>query len=771
MVVVLVLVLTVTITPVLAGQQQWSNNGGGAWTDPDNWSNGIVPQTSSDTAVFGAAISGPSTVSIDGTEIAPSAVVFDSLQPYTITATAGGSLVIGRGGAERISVGADNATHVIAAPITIESQLDLDIDSGSRLVIDGSITQTGGNSSLEKTGPGTLVLAGNNSLQGEIHFLEGTLVIAGDNAFDNENLQLLGSTLIAEGAPRTIANKVVKINRQKFRFDGDQPITFSSTWELHNLKPKDIVVNTTLNLTRVTDPTNGRNFKVTGSGTFNLSLGASGSNVGAHLYYLGSGVMNIYGAGRNGAVSYYSGQGGVVAVGDSFDPTSGTVTPGIGTITITGNGKGFEAQTPGVQLVLDLGQSDYDRLVVGNTSGDNSGNWDSRIVLSDAAANPDGVELQLRLFDGFVPSAGQQFTIVENQDSTSGQIVGTFKDLPEGAVLNVDGYRFVINYTATTVILTHRPDLQINIVAGNQQSAPAGEAFSESLQVRVTDAGGNPRSAVRVVFSAPASGPGLSFPSGNAGVSDADGYVEVPVQANAAVGAYQVTATTTPDQQAQAVFDLSNQAGSPATLSVVAGDNQAVDVNQPFAEALSVLVSDAGGNPVAGVEVQFTAPTSGASAVFPSGDSAVTNAEGLASVNLQANQTAGSYTVAASVTGLSPQNFSLTNNALPAVPEEAPVPSLQPGDLPNATIGSAYAQTIQSISGSAPYRFSVTSGNLPPGLTLSSDGTLNGTPSAVGTYRFTISVVDGAAQSNSRDYALIVERMQLNLPLILGPLP
>jgi Putative Ig domain len=44
--------------------------------------------------------------------------------------------------------------------------------------------------------------------------------------------------------------------------------------------------------------------------------------------------------------------------------------------------------------------------------------------------------------------------------------------------------------------------------------------------------------------------------------------------------------------------------------------------------------------------------------------------------------------------------------------------------------------------GTAPYTWSVTSGSLPAGLKLRSNGTLSGTPSATGTTAFTVQVTD-----------------------------
>jgi len=103
--------------------------------------------------------------------------------------------------------------------------------------------------------------------------------------------------------------------------------------------------------------------------------------------------------------------------------------------------------------------------------------------------------------------------------------------------------------------------------------------------------------------------------------------------------------------------------GSAASVMATGGTPQSAVINTAFASALQATVKDVGGNPVAGVTVNFAVPGSGASATL-SAASAVTNSSGVASVTATANATAGSYNVTASVVGVAtPATFSLTNTA------------------------------------------------------------------------------------------------------------
>jgi hypothetical protein len=107
--------------------------------------------------------------------------------------------------------------------------------------------------------------------------------------------------------------------------------------------------------------------------------------------------------------------------------------------------------------------------------------------------------------------------------------------------------------------------------------------------------------------------------------------------------------------------------GIATSISATGGTPQAATVNTAFAIPLRATVKDANNIPVSGATVTFTAPATGARGSFGGSPTAtaVTNSSGVAAASaFTANSTAGSYTVAASVSGVATAaNFSLTNNA------------------------------------------------------------------------------------------------------------
>jgi hypothetical protein len=57
-------------------------------------------------------------------------------------------------------------------------------------------------------------------------------------------------------------------------------------------------------------------------------------------------------------------------------------------------------------------------------------------------------------------------------------------------------------------------------------------------------------------------------------------------------------------------------------------------------------------------------------------------------------------------------------------------PSISTSSLPNGTVGTAYSQMLTATGGTSPYSWTIASGSLPAGLTLSSNGLISGTPTA-----------------------------------------
>lgn len=79
------------------------------------------------------------------------------------------------------------------------------------------------------------------------------------------------------------------------------------------------------------------------------------------------------------------------------------------------------------------------------------------------------------------------------------------------------------------------------------------------------------------------------------------------------------------------------------------------------------------------------------------------------------------------------------------------------GALLTTEFGTSYSQTLTATGGCASsFTYSVTSGVVPPGLTLGANGVLSGTTSQWGTFDFTVTATDSCGCSQSQNYTLTV---------------
>lgn len=162
------------------------------------------------------------------------------------------------------------------------------------------------------------------------------------------------------------------------------------------------------------------------TGSQTLVVNGSLTHNGHNLAIVTQNKSRILGVGRVGSVSLSSES--VIAPGQS---------PGIlstGNLTFV-SGSTYEFELGGTTV-----GTEYDQIDVTGTVDLGSGT------------------LQIILYDGFKPTAGQSFTIINNDGADA--ITGTFAGLPEGGTLVSEGYAYTISYVGgdgNDVVLTAIP--------------------------------------------------------------------------------------------------------------------------------------------------------------------------------------------------------------------------------------------------------------------------------------------------------------------------
>ena len=240
---------------------------------------------------------------------------------------------------------------------------------------------------------------------------------------------------------------------------------------------------------------------------------------------------------------------------------------------------------------------------------------------------------------------------------------------------------------------------------------------------------------------------------------DADGNATFGDNAKTLVaGAFDIaTRDGTAETLTLTATDSNSKTGSRTGLLVVAGPAaQLAFVQQPtsalvgamLSPAVVVRVQDAFGNNVSSEPVSLALVGTGSLGGYVPTH---TDANGLA--------TFSSLTVSQAGTG---KVLEAAAAALPVVPSSpfdisCPVLTLLPGSLPNGLQDSDYSQAITASGGAAPYGFTVTAGSLPAGMLLGPGGSLGGTPTASGSFNFTMTATDAFGCTGSHAYSLVID--------------
>jgi hypothetical protein len=119
--------------------------------------------------------------------------------------------------------------------------------------------------------------------------------------------------------------------------------------------------------------------------------------------------------------------------------------------------------------------------------------------------------------------------------------------------------------------------------------------------------------------------------------------------------------------------------------------------------------------------------------------------------------TSGSVTFTAKVTDSTSPTAQTATKSLTITVAAVPVPvEITTSSLPSGQVAVSYSTSLAAIDGTSPYKWSITSGALPPGLTLSSGGTILGTPTTSGTFSFIVHVADSASSPTSASSSLSI---------------
>jgi hypothetical protein len=481
------------------------------------------------------------------------------------------------------------------------------------------------------------------------------------------------------------------------------------------------------------------------AGALNL---ASGAVVDASL---ASGGFAMSGGGLSG-----TGQ-----VTGNLDQTGGTLAPGTtgmpGTFTVSGNyteGSGATVAIP----INGTASSDYSVLAVSGNAN-LVGNLSLQPSLSYSSAAATGDSDPVFTFGGTLTgnfasaSVAPQNTALPQVSSSSGTAVGdlltcepgTFTDSPTTLAYHWDRNGAVISDATSNTYTV--------------QSADLGSALScaETASGGVALSGGNGFGAVvgSGVIDAVV---GSSYASGSTSATSAGTAIALPASSTPAV--------VIPAGSLQDGSD--HEAYGGASIAACGGTAPSCEVYSPPAGTLV----DSSGTAVATPE-QFTfARTSG---TLPAGMQLSTEGYLYGTPSQAGTFQFSVVATDPSSNSSNPYNYTLTISPAAAV-------TLSPATLSDGRVHDSYATALTACGGTASscqvyspsagtlvdtsdnpvpapdqFSFATTSGSLPQGITLSSQGYLSGTPTQSGSYQFTVVATDATDDASSPySYTLVV---------------
>jgi hypothetical protein len=206
---------------------------------------------------------------------------------------------------------------------------------------------------------------------------------------------------------------------------------------------------------------------------------------------------------------------------------------------------------------------------------------------------------------------------------------------------------------------------EIKAFSGNDQTGPAGGALAEPVVVRVTDRSGRPVANQSVAF-APGSGSGSVTPASV--TTDNQGKASTAWTLGPAAGPQSLTARAeggdAPDGL-DVALTAHAVSGAATEIQIASGNEQTGAVSSALPDSLVARVIDAGGNPVAGIEVHWSA-SGGVGSISP--EVVITGEDGLAAAERVLGGSSGAESAQATAAGLQGSPLTFIHTAVPATP-------------------------------------------------------------------------------------------------------
>lgn len=311
----------------------------------------------------------------------------------------------------------------------------------------------------------------------------------------------------------------------------------------------------------------------------------------------------------------------------------------------------------------------------------------------------------------------------------------------------------IVSYPFVTGAANYQPLVDFpKPLQGAPITLKAGERVADAVRIVVSTSGANGGSAglpipgvglsVRTANQDPLAGPVASCTGGTI-LTGADGIASCELQASGTPGTTDLTIDV--GAYRTQTIHLNMLPGDP-TPTITQGNNQSGSPTQLLPVALGARITDSLGSPVAGKAVQWSVVTPGSATLL--NPVTTSDTQGYVSTNVLLGPNPGTFQIQLAV-GANTVLFNFV------VQGTVPAFTISTASLPNGVVGGVYNQTLAATGGASPYTWTLAAGSLPPGLTLSTAGVLSGSPSAAGSYGFTVRVTDSTGAQATRSFSIV----------------
>lgn len=467
----------------LAATKTWTGSGGDSnFNTSGNWSPSGAPTNGDDLVFPQTATNKTPNNNISSLSIGNISFTGSGFDGYTLS---GNALTLTGGITSNVT--GDGFLATLETPITVSGSQTWSTTDSSFISIDGALSGSG---AITKTGTGVLYLdAASPSYSGAI-----TLSGGYTNIFESTALGASSAgTTLASGAVLTICGEDDMTIAEPLTIGGtgvssSGALSITNSCAGGNTNTRTLTLSGAVALTANTTVSGHKStLRLTGALSGNYTIGAkSGTTLTLELAGSSNTTQTPNGtyASEHNTVTVAAGDSqpstrvdilenntyvidgvrGEVVVYGGFLKGTGTV----GSVNVSSGGTISPGHSPGCLNTGDIILSGTYAFELGGTTA--CSGYDQIVVTGIVTA---GGNLSISLYNDFKPTAGQTYTIINNDGSDA--VVGTFTGLAEGATMTVNGYVFRVSYvggdgndiTLTVVSVPSVPNTGIALVTGN----------------------------------------------------------------------------------------------------------------------------------------------------------------------------------------------------------------------------------------------------------------------------------------------------------------